>query len=77
MTPASPLTRKLVRDGCPSDAGSKTLSRVLAERKELLEAARLMAEDYQTSPGHHPNHVLVPARAFEALLAAIARAESA
>ena len=27
---------------------------------ELVEALRLVADDYQTSEAHHPNHVLIP-----------------
>ncbi|UPT53173.1 hypothetical protein [Synechococcus phage Ssp-JY42] len=39
----------------------------------LVEAARAMADDYQTSPKHHPQHVLVPLSAFEAMRAALAQ----
>lgn len=38
----------------------------------MVEAARLMVDDYQTSASHHPDHVLVPAIAFEALRSALA-----
>lgn len=41
---------------------------------DLAEAAQQMVSDYQTSEAHHPNHVLVPLSAFEALRAAIAKA---
>lgn len=37
----------------------------------LVAAARAMADDYQTSPKHHPQHVLVPIAAFEAMRAAL------
>ena len=46
--------------------------RCLAVIAELLEASRAMANDYQTSAAHHPDHVLVSRAAFEALSAAIA-----
>lgn len=39
----------------------------------LVDAARAMADDYQTSPNHHPQHVLVPLAAFEAMRAALAQ----
>lgn len=40
-------------------------------RSALVDAARAMADDYQTSPNHHPQHVLVPLAAFEAMRAAL------
>ena len=40
----------------------------------LLNAARAMADDYQTSETHHPDHVLVPREAFEAMRDALATA---
>ena len=35
---------------------------VLAEAgvAEMVEALRLVSDDYQTSEAHHPNHVLIP-----------------
>ncbi len=35
--------------------------------KALVEACQTMADDHQTSENHHPNHVLVPHRAFIAM----------
>jgi hypothetical protein len=43
----------------------------LYEYPDLIAAARQMLSDYQTSEHHHPNHVLVPLAAFEAMRAAL------
>jgi hypothetical protein len=43
----------------------------LYEYPDLIAAARQMVSDYQTSEHHHPNHVLVPLAAFEAMRAAL------
>jgi hypothetical protein len=40
-------------------------------KARMVEAAQALADDYQTSPRHHPDHVLVPLAAFEALRAAL------
>ncbi|MUO70065.1 hypothetical protein [Agrobacterium vitis] len=42
--------------------------------KALADACLLMADDYQTSDSHHPNHVLVPLPAFEAMRSALTTA---
>lgn len=38
----------------------------------VLAAGKLMVDDHQTSEKHHPNHVLVPLNAFEAMRTAVA-----
>ena len=43
----------------------------------LLPAAKAIFADYQTSDNHHPDHVLIRRADFEALRAAIAKAEEA
>jgi hypothetical protein len=35
------------------------------QSRPLRESCQRMADDYQTSAGHHPIHVLVPLEAFE------------
>lgn len=40
-------------------------------REALEEAARAMAADFQTSETHHPEHVLVPLAAFNAMRGAL------
>jgi hypothetical protein len=40
----------------------------------LVNAAASMGDDHQTSDRHHPDHVLVPKRAFVALQNALAKA---
>ncbi|MGA0604926.1 hypothetical protein ACO2Q0_02915 [Phenylobacterium sp. VNQ135] len=40
---------------------------VIADLQALAAAARLMLDDHQTSETHHPDHVLVPLAAFEAM----------
>ena len=42
----------------------------------LIAAATAMADDYQTSENHHPDHVLVPRRAFEAMRDALSAARA-
>jgi hypothetical protein len=62
---------------CPGGNLDKTEPdmRLIAAAPELLDAGRRMVEDYQTSEQHHPNHILVPLIAFEAMQVAIAKAE--
>ena len=43
------------------------------EVEALVQAARQMRDDYQTSDTHHPDHVLVPLSWFEAMRAALAQ----
>jgi hypothetical protein len=43
----------------------------------LLDACKTMADDYQTSEQHHPNHVLVPLEAFTAMRDALAHPANA
>lgn len=42
----------------------------------LVEACRGIADDYQTSDNHHPDHVLIPRDKFEAILAALKTVEA-
>ena len=48
---------------------------VLAEAgvAELVEALRLVTDDYQTSEAHHPNHVLIPVATLGAARLALAK----
>lgn len=50
---------------------------LIAAAPDLYEAGSRMANDYQTSDQHHPEHVLVPLTAFNAMLAALSKAGDA
>ena len=67
-------------DGCEAhiedDSEAIAIVRaVLAEAgvAELVEALRLVADDYQTSEAHHPNHVLIPVATLGAARLAITK----
>lgn len=45
--------------------------------KGAMEACEAMASDYQTSAGHHPEHVLVRVDSFEAMRAALSKLKEA
>ena len=47
------------------------------ERDALREAAQMIADDYQSSPKHHPNDILIPVASFHRLLAALTANHSA
>lgn len=42
----------------------------------VREDAEAMVADYQTSETHHPDHILVPREAFEAMRAALQQGQS-
>ena len=56
------------------DAELEANAKLAAAAPDLLAAGERMADDYQVSEQHHPNHVLVPVDAFNALRAAIQKA---
>lgn len=60
-----------------TSAEVKANARLIAAAPDYDAAARRIADDYQTSETHHPNHVLIRKADFEALLAAIAKATGA
>ena len=54
------------------------LARMVTTKLETLrEAAQMIADDYQTSPKHHPNDILIPVASFHRLLAALTANHSA
>lgn len=65
-------------DGRQTEQERKSIAlfdaRLIAAAPDMLAAGQAMVDDYQTSESHHPNHVLVPKSAFEAMQAAITKA---